>query len=245
MLLSPDQDVAQHRMSEFTKEATTIGTYQRELAQLGYVVTQERDLYERGTKDWEEAEKKRVELTEKYQNQILAAQVKTAKAAATEWNTVNNTIATAFTSHIGALIRGTETFGEAMRAALGDMIVKLAEAIAQMEILTTLQAAQAALFPGLAPLTAATKLIPHFQEGTPFVPSTQLALMHKGEMVIPSGVSDLIRGGQAALGGGTTQNIHLSLSAWDAQSVDSWLRGGGGKKIAQHFDRNANSRPTY
>ena len=65
-----------------------------------------------------------------------------------------------------------------------------------------------------------------FDTGTMGVPSTQIALVHQGEIIVPPGLSDSIRSGNATLGGpgaagGTTlaPSFNLNLAALDARSV--------------------------
>ena len=65
-----------------------------------------------------------------------------------------------------------------------------------------------------------------FDTGTMGVPSTQIALVHQGEIIVPPGLSDSIRSGSATLGGpgaagGTTlaPSFNLNLAALDARSV--------------------------
>lgn len=86
------------------------------------------------------------------------------------------------------------------------------------------------------------------EQGTDYVPHTGLALIHKGEIVIPSGIAEMIRSGQtSANGGGSTVNLHVS--ALDAASFASWLRGPAGREMAKHvaqtWNNNRDTRPRY
>jgi hypothetical protein len=60
------------------------------------------------------------------------------------------------------------------------------------------------------------------------------AIVHAGEFVLQqSAVNRIGRGNLERMnsGGGGGGDIHIHVSAWDAQSVHEWLRGGGGKAI--------------
>lgn len=73
--------------------------------------------------------------------------------------------------------------------------------------------------------------------GTDYVPRTGLAMIHQGEAIIPA--SENI----APYSGGG-QSVNISVSAWDAGSVQAWLRGGGGAMIAKHVATAMKSNPT-
>jgi len=86
----------------------------------------------------------------------------------------------------------------------------------------------------VAAATAAVKL----DTGTDYVPRTGLALLHQGEAVIPASQNV-----SPYSGGGGTSAV-FNISAWDASSVQAWLRGGGAHVIARHVAQAMNANPT-
>lgn len=72
-----------------------------------------------------------------------------------------------------------------------------------------------------------------FEFGTDYVPRTGLAVLHQGEAVVPASQN---------AGGGLQATFNIS--AWDASSVQSWLRSGGGTVIARHVSAAMNANPT-
>ena len=69
------------------------------------------------------------------------------------------------------------------------------------------------------------------------IPSDQLAMVHKNEMVLPAHIADYVRSGAAGgggqAGGGDTNHFHIHAN--DARSFSDFLRRGGGQAIAKHF----------
>ena len=62
-----------------------------------------------------------------------------------------------------------------------------------------------------------------FEEGTPYVPSTGMALLHQGEAVIPAGSAEKFRNGDlSGVGGGG--DTHFHISAMDAKSFEGFLK---------------------
>ena len=84
--------------------------------------------------------------------------------------------------------------------------------------------------PILAPIAAATTFaaISAFgsaEGGQYIVPSEQLTMLHRNEMVLPAGVAERMRGViQGGGGGGTTVVVNHSVSAVDAESFQSHIR---------------------
>jgi hypothetical protein len=85
--------------------------------------------------------------------------------------------------------------------------------------------------PILAPIAAATTFaaVSAFgsaEGGQYIVPSEQLTMLHRNEMVLPAGVADRMRGviEGGGGGGGTTVVVNHSVSAVDAESFQSHIR---------------------
>lgn len=96
---------------------------------------------------------------------------------------------------------------------------------------------------GEAVVMAQMAAVPKFDVGAWSVPRTGLAVVHAGEMIAPAGApADAAR--SAFTGGGGDTHIHVH--AWDAGSVQSWLRNGGAaqlaKPISRYQDKNPSSR---
>lgn len=108
-----------------------------------------------------------------------------------------------------------------------------------------------------ATVMGATALIPAAAAGTDFVVRSGMAMIHKGEQVVPAALSGPYTGannGAGGQGGQGDTNITLSLTipitAWDGHSVNNWMTaGGGGNMIAQRvaaiLARNPSLRPKY
>lgn len=70
------------------------------------------------------------------------------------------------------------------------------------------------IFSGVGNFLGSLFGIPSFDVGSNYIPHDMVAQIHKGEMIIPAGAADAVRGG--GLGGHT---INLSINAMDSQSV--------------------------
>ena len=86
--------------------------------------------------------------------------------------------------------------------------------------------------PILAPIAAgvafaAVSAFDSFDVGTPYVPSDRLAMVHKGEAVIPAGTAEKWRDGDMGPGGSDT-HVHFNVQAMDAASVKSFFRNHSG-----------------
>ena len=87
--------------------------------------------------------------------------------------------------------------------------------------------------------------VPKFDVGAWDVPRTGLAVIHKGETILPAGApAEAYRSGMAGGGGG---GVQIVIQAWDGASVDGWLRSGGSAKLARavssYQDKNPSARP--
>lgn len=58
-----------------------------------------------------------------------------------------------------------------------------------------------------------------FASGADNIPRDMVANIHKGEMIIPASGASLIRSGQAGIGGGGGNHVHMTIHAMDSQSV--------------------------
>jgi hypothetical protein len=96
--------------------------------------------------------------------------------------------------------------------------------------------------PVLAPIAAATTFaaVTAFgsaEGGQYIVPSEQLTMLHRNEMVLPAGVADRMRGViDSGGGGGLTVVVNHSVSAIDAESFQSHIRRHGnmiGNEVAR------------
>jgi methyl-accepting chemotaxis protein len=80
-----------------------------------------------------------------------------------------------------------------------------------------------------------------YAQGTPFVPSNQMAFLHKGEMVIPASVADRVRNGDYYLGSGESMNSSGDSSALE-RKVEQLIKQNGEllSAIAQNTKVTAN-----
>jgi len=133
------------------------------------------------------------------------------------------------------LLFGTTTWAQAMKTIWQGLAVKIIEHIEDMIVeLLLWKAVQASLNIFTGGLFGGVSKLFGFAEGTPYVPQTQLAVVHQGEMIIPADQAAAIRGGEAGIGGGGSSiNITNQITAWDGASVASWLRGQGGQMLAR------------
>ena len=103
---------------------------------------------------------------------------------------------------------------------------------------------------GLSAQVSSTALgLASFDVGSWELPNDQLAMVHAGEMIVPSrgGVADEFRSMALGKGGGDT-HIHFApnVSAVDARGVQAMLNDYGpqfARTVADHFSRNVSSRP--
>ncbi len=190
-------------------------------------------------------EKATMLLTSAFTNTAKAAEVpvvaaaESAKVTAVVAGQAGQTAAT----EVGAATRITSVIGEAL-TVIG---AKLAEAFAGL----------VAAFSWAGPLDVplalgviggagalAYGMIKGFEVGTDFVPSTGLAMLHKGEKVIPA--SDNAAPYTGNNGGA---NVSVSVSAWDGASVQQWLSKGGAQQLAGaivgYQSRNPSARPAW
>lgn len=144
-----------------------------------------------------------------------------------------NIIGQSFDTMLRGVLLGTQTWQEAMQRVFQNLALSFIEAVAKMMLewaaFTLAGAPFASPFAeGAGGLGGAIGGIAHglgaivgFAGGAWSVPADMLAVVHAGEMVIPSDLSASIRGGQAALGsgGGASPTFVANIQALDARSV--------------------------
>ncbi len=157
----------------------------------------------------------------------------TAQTAATAGQTVATGASTvATTANTGSILMQTIEFVGQFVASIAAFIANTAATIANtavMVVKTFIPGGEHGMWD-----------VPSYEGGTPIVPFKGLAFLHPGEMVIPAGPAQQLREGGGT--GGAT--INLSISAMDAASFGSWLRGGGGGMITQYVSRALQSNPS-
>lgn len=150
-------------------------------------------------------------------------------------------------------IHGTKSLGQAFL----ELAVQIAEAVIQALILDAIMAALGlalptaglgGLFSGLfggGAVGAPMNIIPPgFATGAWEIPNDMLAMVHKGEMVVPAAQAQQMRGG--GFGGGVT--FAPVIQALDASGVDRVLQKHGklfAQTIAAQFNHNPSIRPKF
>ena len=81
---------------------------------------------------------------------------------------------------------------------------------------------------GQATVLAAGAALPSFDSGAWNLPADMVAMVHRGEMIVPAGVAGQIRDGAARGGSVTVQHhAHFNVTAMDARSVGRFFRDNG------------------
>ena len=81
---------------------------------------------------------------------------------------------------------------------------------------------------GQATVLAAGAALPSFDSGAWNLPADMVAMVHRGEMIVPAGVAGQIRDGAAGVGSVTVQHhAHFNVTAMDARSVGRFFRDNG------------------
>ena len=81
---------------------------------------------------------------------------------------------------------------------------------------------------GQATVLAAGAALPSFDTGAWNLPADMVAMVHRGEMIVPAGVAGQIRDGAAGGGSMTVQHhAHFNVTAMDARSVGRFFRDNG------------------
>lgn len=159
-----------------------------------------------------------------------------------------------WSSSISGLIDGTESWGQAFGKTLDNMLIKFIEMVTQMivewAVLEALSLATGIPAPAFASVAHS---VMGFAGGSYSVPSTMLAVVHQGEMIIPSGDAAAIRSGTAGVGnggGGITINVSAPLTAHalDATGLTAVLERHAttiAATVARVMDQNPSLRPSY
>lgn len=82
---------------------------------------------------------------------------------------------------------------------------------------------------GQATVLAAGAGLPSFDSGAWNLPADMVALVHRGEMIVPAGVAGQIRSGAEAAGSAVTvqHHAHFNVTAMDSRSVGRFFRDNG------------------
>jgi hypothetical protein len=114
--------------------------------------------------------------------------------------------------------------------------------------------------PAAAAAFAAVAAFGSFDIGAWSLPSDMIAQVHQGEMIIPAGVANLIRGGgsvtsfasgMAGAGGGAGGmqfNYSPSFQSWDTAGLQALVNRHGqifARTVAQQLQRNPSLRGAY
>jgi hypothetical protein len=83
-----------------------------------------------------------------------------------------------------------------------------------------------------------------YDTGAWSVPQTAHALVHRDEMILPVDFASAVRSALTGGAMGGASNLTLSLQAWDAASVQRWLRSGGADMLARAVSAQYNQNPT-
>jgi hypothetical protein len=194
-------------------------------------------------------------------HKIAEDQNTAAEASLKSWQKISDNITSLLDSQVGALLRGTESMAQAFKNMAASVIeeliklgIKLATDAALAEALTFLTGGATggigALFGGFH--------LPGFDIGAWSVPSDQIAMVHRNELVMPAGPAQAFRqmlthasqggvaaggvaaGGVAAGGvsrGGDIHNWHITSNARDPRDV--------AREVADLWSRNPTMRPAY
>jgi hypothetical protein len=157
-------------------------------------------------------------------NAEVEASIEEAKRFARAWQSAGAAAGGAL-GEIGAAIGG----------AAGSMLSLMGEMIQKAIQLAIALSATAGPFGWLNIAAAAASIlatlasIPKFERGSPWVPSTGLAMVHQGERIIPASET---RPGAAGPGGGGTINVY----AWDVRTAARQLRRNRGALARQMME---------
>lgn len=173
-----------------------------------------------------------------FEKLINALSLSTTTATETAKTAVVATGVTARTTaeEVGFTASISKTIGEALTsigASVAALFAKLTEFFAFLGPAAPAAALGVALGVGAGAI-AMISSIPKYEQGTPYVPNTGLAMLHKGEAVVPAGIN----------AGGSGMNITLNVGALDAQSFGSYLKNGGGLQIAKQLGRIMRDNPS-
>lgn len=96
----------------------------------------------------------------------------------------------------------------------------------------------------------AAMAVPSFDVGAWNLPSDMLAMVHKGEMILPANVASQVRAGAGAgiSGGGGGGDVHFHINAIDTGNFQSFLNAQGGaiaRTVMRYTNANPSARPSW
>jgi hypothetical protein len=145
--------------------------------------------------------------------------------------TIGDSVGSAFGS-IGEMIGGAAGTFVSVMGRMIQQAVQLAISLAAASVAWTSPLGMVAIGSiALAGLLGLIGSVPSFDVGTLSVPKTGLAMIHRGETILPAGgPAEAYRAGLARIGGqgsggSTTVNVNMNISALDGQSVYRTLNG--------------------
>lgn len=118
-------DVDVFGASVFKKTMLTLEATKQQAAIDDNYLSQIRDKWEIGTKEYEEAEKKRLAASQKTELEILKLSGAALKEQKAQWDTILfNPLLSAWDSQLKGLLAGTVKFKDAMKSVLGDILIE-------------------------------------------------------------------------------------------------------------------------
>lgn len=129
-----DTQVKNYQMTEDQKFALLIARTNKDYELEAQLAQKKRDLYERGTKDWEQANAKLNEVEQKHVLDMLKLNEESTQAMKANFDLVANSITSSFNSQIKGLLAGTTTWASAFKTILGDLGIKFFEMIEKMVV---------------------------------------------------------------------------------------------------------------
>ena len=124
-----DSQVQKFQITENTKFQLLIDRTNKDFDAEMDLAQRKRDLYERGTKDWETANAKMKEMEQKHVTDMIKLNEQSVKSMEANFMEVGNAITSSFNSQLRGLLAGTTTWAQAMKNIEGDLIIKLIEII--------------------------------------------------------------------------------------------------------------------
>ena len=233
--------------------STELGLLQKELQINGLKLAQRQEILN-----------KIQELEQKHATEITKIQQKAAADALASWKGVTDASGNAVSSQVSALLKGTETFGDAMKNIGLDLATQVIEN-AIKSIAASAAQAFAGTFGFLAPIMgpaaagpaaaseatvmAAAGGLASLDVGTWGLPSDGPIMAHRGETIIPAFESGQFREAMANMSsGGGSGDVHLHVHAIDAAGVADFFRQHGStlaKEVAGQFNANRSLRPSF
>lgn len=231
-----DAEVKLHNLTQTQETQQLLAALDQRYAAETAALTKEEALYAAGSDQQRHVLDQELAAYQKY---ITDRQKLTDKQAQDEqkaWQSITGPIMSAWNSQLKGILAGTETFGTAMKNIFSELSIKLIEYMEDVFVKeVVIKALMTAV--GMPP-------IPGFAAGAWEIPATMPAILHSGEMVLPSGPAGALRsalegdGGSGAGGGGA--NINLSVSAMDAAGVQRFFQQYG-RQIAQTLALHLNA----